>query len=339
MKFRYFLVFMVVFMLLVGIYIHIFASGEYTHTVPYFGWSVTLPISIYFVLTIFVCFVLSGIFFMSERISIILKTFYEERDFKNVINQIEEQMSGNEASDRTFKIKHYGSISKILSRFNLKPNLESKPSGNGNIDKDFELFAQIKEGKDIDTAKYHISKSSDFYDMAIKNRVDSGIKKSLEILEGDYSDEIKNRAFLKVLKESENEKEIKKAKGLIGPLEKDIAIELLKSTLNREIGLSMSDVSKICKESKFDKRDYLEFAKISKEFMKPDSWMKLFENLADEDESAEKSYFYVLLELEMIEVAKERKASHPKNEFLEVGAYIDLKSINKSYPTEIFFGT
>ena len=48
------------------------------------------------------------------------------------------------------------------------------------------------------------------------------------------------------------------------------------------------------------------------------------------------AYFYVLLDLEMLDEAKERLNTYPQNEFLKIRAYLDLKSVGKKYPLELF---
>lgn len=47
-------------------------------------------------------------------------------------------------------------------------------------------------------------------------------------------------------------------------------------------------------------------------------------------------FFYVLFELEMIDKAKERHRSHSKGEYKFIDAYLDLRSLNKNYPFDIF---
>ena len=48
------------------------------------------------------------------------------------------------------------------------------------------------------------------------------------------------------------------------------------------------------------------------------------------------AFFYVLFELEMIDKAKERHRSHSKGEYKFIDAYLDLRSLNKNYPFDIF---
>ena len=103
-------------------------------------------------------------------------------------------------------------------------------------------------------------------------------------------------------------------------------------------GVTQSDeeVAKLCAEVGYNKEDYLALAQKTKECYEPSSWVRLFEFLANKDENAELAYFYVLLELEMIDEAKERLNSHPQNELLKIRAYLDLKNLGKNYPLELF---
>ena len=55
-------------------------------------------------------------------------------------------------------------------------------------------------------------------------------------------------------------------------------------------------------------------AQKTKECYEPSSWVRLFESLANKDENAELAYFYVLLELEMIDEAKKGGLNAPEQE-------------------------
>ncbi|MDE5603063.1 MAG: hypothetical protein K2I71_03980, partial [Helicobacter sp.] len=104
----------------------------------------------------------------------------------------------------------------------------------------------------------------------------------------------------------------------------------------KKIQLSNEEIIKLCKEVKYNKEDYLHLAQKIKKCYEPDLWVSLFEALANEDEKAEMAYFYVLLDLEMLDEAKDRLNTYPKNEFLKIRAYLDLKSLGKKYPLELF---
>ena len=104
----------------------------------------------------------------------------------------------------------------------------------------------------------------------------------------------------------------------------------------QKMDFSDEEVAKLCAEVGYNKEDYLALAQKTKECYEPSSWVRLFEFLANKDENAELAYFYVLLELEMIDEAKERLNSHPQNELLKIRAYLDLKNLGKNYPLELF---
>ena len=72
-------------------------------------------------------------------------------------------------------------------------------------------------------------------------------------------------------------------------------------------------------------------AKLYKNTLDPDKLLDLFETLSNENEEASGSYFYVLLELEMIEKLNDLLAGYKNDEFKIYRALLDLKEAGKHY--------
>ena len=169
----------------------------------------------------------------------------------------------------------------------------------------------------------------------ILNQIHSDEKFATEVLKkSSYDEESKRKAFKKLL----NCGETKTIKQFIGEIKfnKDLANEMLGMCYANKINFSNDEIAKLCTEVKYSKEDYLHLAQKLKECYEPAAWVSLFENLVNQDELAEIAYFYVLLELEMIDEAKERLNTYPQNELLKVRAYLDLKDSGKKYPLELF---
>lgn len=337
MKFKYYIIFAVLFIIAVGIYIYSLDSSTYTLSTPHQSQSVNLPVAVWITIVILIFFVLSLIFFLGEWIRGLLVKYNNNRDFEKIVNQIIEQNTKKTFTKQNYKNQHYSFLSKILARFELKPDLNTPKSSYAKIDKLFETYDQVEQGNNQDLKKYDLSEENEFFIKNTRNKIQKDLKFALEILKGSLNVDFKKYAFTQIIQKG-NDKEIQKALELSGGfLDKEMLQELFIAYSQNRTTLERKTIAELCEKANYDQNNYLKLAKESKPFLSPDVWLKLFEYLADKNEKAEKSYLYILLNLEMIDLVSERLGTYSKNEFPIINAYLDLKKIGKNYPLEIFF--
>jgi hypothetical protein len=68
----------------------------------------------------------------------------------------------------------------------------------------------------------------------------------------------------------------------------------------------------------------------------PENLIATFEALSNRFEKAEEAYIYVLLDLELIDRAKDILELSNENEFLKLKAYITLKESGEHYNVDLF---
>ena len=337
MKLKYYVIFSFVFMLVVGLYVYSLESYNYTYEIPFTQMQITLPLAVWIVGIVALFFVATLIFFASAWAQDLLENYHRKNDYDKLLSQINEQSLNQDIKPRVYKRKAFSNLSKILQRFYLKPRLDSTESFNRKIDTLFENYKDVMSGKVVDLKTYHLSRDNKFNVQNLKNKIHQHYKYGFEILEQDYPDDLKNYAVLEILKNAqpkEQEKLLSRISHIT--LNKTLAQEMFKTYLKNPQSIDAKDMREALRKVQTSTMEYIQYAIMSRGILTPDEWIKFFESCADNDESAEMAFFYVLFELEMIDKAKERHRSHAKDEYKLIDAYLDLKSLGKHYPFDIF---
>lgn len=266
-----------------------------------------------------------------------LEEYRRKNDYDKLLSQINEQALNREIKNRVFKCKNFSELSKILQRFSLEPKLDSMQSFHRKIDNLFEAYKDVMSGKVVELKSYHLSHENKFNIQNLKNKISTNIKFAFQVLNEDYSEELKIYAVFEIFKNSD-QKNIERLLQCIPkiPLNKEIAQGLFRNYLKYLKNIDRKDLFELFGKVGFEPREYIDFARESKGVLNPDEWISFFEEWADCNESVELAFFYVLFELEMIDKAKERHRTHIKGEYRILDAYFDLKDSGKNYPFDIF---
>lgn len=340
MKFKYYIIFTILFTIVVGVLVYSLDSSSYTISILGRSHPLNLPVAVWIVIIVLIFFIFSLIFFLGEWMSGLIAERNYKSDFEKLIAQIISQNTKNKLLVQSYKSHYFRLLSKILARFFLKADLASPNSSYAKLDKLFEVYCQIDLGIEQDIKKIDLSDENEFFIKNTQNKIHKDLKFALEFLKGDFLNiNLKKYAFLEIIQRG-NDKEIHKAIELTRNfLDKEMLKVLFTAYSQNRFNCSEENLAQMCKNIALTQEDYLKLATECKPFLSPDIWLKLFEIIADTDENAEKSYLYVMLELEMIDSAYERLSMHSKGEFLIVNAYLDLKKSGKNYPIDIFFKT
>ncbi|MGX3044434.1 hypothetical protein [Helicobacter sp. T3_23-1056] len=242
-------------------------------------------------------------------------------------------------SPNTIKNPHLRTLSLIISRFDLVPNLDSSECGNSRIDKLFARFISIKNGKYEEIHKYRLSVDSPFVIKNWQNYALKSAKNALEVIKDPHKPTLARRFALKVICEGGVPKEIKKALEVQDYLDKPSLHNALQTCLMLEsCPLDSSQIIALGDGVGFDSDDYLELAKATHSGLSPDKWLRVFSDLSDKSERLHKAFVFVLLELEMIDRAtREIQSSRNSEDMRGVVAYMELKKASKeNYPLKMF---
>ncbi|CAM2971181.1 hypothetical protein [Helicobacter burdigaliensis] len=336
MKFKYYFGAFFVFIVVIGLYIYSLSGVDYTYHIPFSQKFVTLPIALWFLVPVVLFFIVVLLLEIGGMYRMWYKRNKYKNDYKMILEQIENQLLRKEVPLKQPSMNRYKALSILLNNliFDVKEGITQK-SGEARLDELIELLGDLKRGEYVNLKKFNPNDNSPFFKQNIINQIKSDPKFASEVLrKSSFGDEYKQEA-LRVLLANDELGEIKRFIASV-KFDKELANQMLGMCYAKKLEFSNEDIANLCAEVGFVKQDYLLLAQKTKECYEPTSWLNLFEYLANKDEIAEMAYFYVLLELEMIDEAKERLGLHTPNEFLKVRAYLELKSMGKKYPLELF---
>lgn len=335
MRFKYYVAFVVVFCAVLGIYAYTLDLGNYAFALPN-GREIDLPVTLWLILLVLVFCLCSSVLFAPSWASTLIQSYHTRNDFNHLFSQINEQALNKPIESRVYKNPDISKLSKILARFYLKPRLDSNECFEPKIDKLFENYKDVMNGKSVDLRTYHLSKDNKFSIQNLKNKIQSDSKCAFNALNENQPQEIQDFAVIQILTNG-SPKDIERLLDLQIAYNSSMKASLIHAFIAHSDIFSTDNLSRICKQMSFNAQDYIQLAKQSQSILDPDAWYKLLESLANNDEHAENALFYVMFELEMIDKARERRALHGKNEYRLIDAYLDLKDSGKHYPLDIFF--
>lgn len=322
---------------LVGFYVYTLSDATFLWRVPFTSVAYDMPIAVYVTMIIYAVFLISIIFIFADRMGIFIEHSAIKADKKTLISKIKNKIIERNDDKLNLKTETFKDIGSIIDSLDITPKPHASCTHN-DIKKLLAMYENLQNGEEIDVHKFNIPQTSPLFTLNVKNSIAKNYKNGLPILKNkNYIYELKKCAFLALLNNADS-KEIEKYKDSIS-YDREISLAVFDAYLEGKIELNLVEFSNICKNAKFNKDDYLACAKSMKRKHTPNEWIKLFEYLADNDDSAEEAYLFVLLDLEMLAEAKNRLKAQPSYEHLNVRAYLDLKTAGKSYPTELFFNS
>lgn len=335
MRFKYYMAFVVVFCVILGIYAYTLELGNFTLTLPN-GREINLPVTLWLILLVLVFCLCTSVLFASSWATSLIQAYHTRNDFNHLFSQINEQALNKPIESRVYKNPDISKLSKILTRFYLKPRLDSNECFEPKIDRLFENYKDVMNGKSVDLRTYNLSKDNKFSIQNLKNKIQSEIKFAFNTLSENQPQEIRDFAVMQILTNG-SPKDLERLFELQIAYNASMKEPLIHAFIAHKDIFSTEKLSSICKQMHFNAQDYIQLAKQSQSIFEPDMWYKLLESLANNDEHAENALFYVMFELEMIDKARERRALHGKDEYRLIDAYLDLKDAGKHYPLDIFF--
>lgn len=337
MVFKYYPLTILILGILAGFYVYNLTDASFIYTLPFSNeYTFDMPVALYIMMIIYIIFFISIIFIFSERFGRFIEDSAIKNDKKTFIKKIKSRIIQSDNNKFVIKTELFKEIDNIFNGLDIKPKPHFTNCNNQEMKKLFAMYENLQNGEEIDIHKFNIPQTSSLFTLNVKNSINKNYKNGLSIIKNkNYIYELKKFAFIALVKNGDS-KDIEKYKDSIS-YDRDIVLALIEAYLAGKINFSQKEISDMCINNKFNKDDYMDLAKNMKGKINPSEWIKLFENLADSDENAENSYFYVLLELEMLQEVRERLRTQPSYDFLNIRAYLDLKSTGKSYPIELFF--
>lgn len=301
------------------------SSGVYSLNLPIIAW-VLAPAVVLFVFS-----VLHLMFYGSVN-------YCKYRGFNKDESTIVETIKSillEKDDKKKFKTPGYKNVASILNQFNIDVKDSAFTSSNEGLNKVVSEIKDIKSGKYVNEKPLKLKSDSVLAKQNLINKINEQVDYSVDVLKKatQFSPEVVRIAYFNVL-ENKSMTTIKKVYNNV-ILDKEMALKLfLKDIDNTDFGLSKEEILKIAKNLKYSKEEYITLAKLYKDGLSPDKLLQLFETISEDNEVAMDAYFYVLLELEMIDQTKETLSGYPENEFVIFRALLDLKDAGKHYSVD-----
>ncbi|PAF45974.1 hypothetical protein [Helicobacter sp. 11S02629-2] len=345
MKLRYFIIIGIIYIVCVCGFLFYTQQVDYTLT-SIVGKSVhvSMPVALWIGLILVVLFVIALIFMTSNKISSTLKRLKYKREYTKLLAQIDTQSLGSHPKPINFSTDEFKSLSLILSRFSLKPLLNSQPSGNAHIDSLFTSLHNLATEGSLKDTKLNLDVHNVFYESYLIASLKNGSKKPLDVLNMSYPDVDLSKAYLQaweeIVEDSKKEtKDINKALGLSKPkMDYEIAKMLFIRSIEGKLELQQSSMLKILELCHFSAKEFFDLVNVLLPSLTPSNinfYLSLFEEGLKKNENMNLGYIYLLLEIGKTSEAKDFISHYPKGYFPIFEAYLELK--DKRYDLKSFF--
>jgi len=316
----------------VALYVYSVESGSYEITV--LDYTMQLPTVLWIIIPVAALFfftVLHLVFYGSLNF---FKTRGFIKDEESIVETIKSLLLQKE-DKRRFKTQGYKNLASILKQLDISVKEGTFTSSNEELNTIVASIKDIESGKHIADKSLKLNPDSALAKKNLINKINEQIDYAVDVLkkQDNFAEEVVKAAFYTVL-ENKSMTTVKKVYTNV-KLTKDMALKLfLKDIDNSEFGLSKEEIQKITKSLDYTEQEFLTLAKLYKDALNPDKLLDLFETLSNDNEAAAGAYFYILLELEMIEKLKDLLSGYNDDEHKAIRAVLDLKDAGKHYSLE-----
>lgn len=335
LRMKRYLVLSLLFCLAVGGFTYSLTDGVYTLSFPYSELTYELPIALWVALPALALVLLSWFHLLALSCGFYFEEKRQRKDIKAILQQIRAKLLG-EKIEIDVKTESLKSIASALERSGCTPMLNSDASGVSEIDSAISALKKLDGGEVIEIKPLGVKEDNPIQEINQRNRLEQDEKFAYEVLKKKehYAPALQREAFRKIVAQGDV-KEIKKHLEDV-PTDETSVSKVIELYIKRQLDLTNEELKSLLRRSEYHGKKYLDFARRIKAERMPDEWIALFEYLAEENEKVEEALIYVLLDLEMIDRARERLHNLPESEMIPLRAYLELKECGKHYPIEAF---
>lgn len=321
--------FSLLLIIVISLYVYSVESGSYEITI--LDYTMQLPTVLWIIIPVALLFFFSVLHLIFYGSLNFFKTRGFVKDEENIVELIKTILLEKEEKKK-FKTQAFKNLASILRQLKIEVKDSTFTSKDEELNNIVSSIKDVKDGKYVSEKNLKLDVKSSLGKENLINKVKEQIDFAVDVLKKSeqYDNDVVRAAFFNVL-ENKSMTTVKKVYTNI-KLTKDMALKLfLKDVDNTDFGLSKEEILKITKELDYKKEEFITLAKLYKNTLNPDRLLDLFESLSNENEEASGAYFYVLLELEMIEKLNDLLSGYKDDEFKVYRALLDLKEAGKHY--------
>lgn len=323
-------------MLFIGWYISQFLGYNQSESISFFGVHLpALPVAVLVLFPVFVLYVVSVLHMTYYSLKSFFKLRNYQKDYTMLVDMIMDELL-NKDHHYHFKTQPYKLLAKVLENTSMTIDDNIELTENEKVNTVLNMLSDIKAGKVVDLKKFNLDTTNPIMVQNQKNRMMNLDLNPEEILSKSekYSQDIIEKAYINYVAQAPMYA-IEKYQEFIT---KDALFIILARVNSEENTLEVSNESllDLIERLELKKSDYMSISKELSIHMIPEQRIKLFEELSQKDEEANDAYFYTLLDLEMVEKAKECLDSVGPDDAMKFRAYLDLKESGHNYNINLF---
>ena len=321
MKLKQYIFLSFIYISLVSLFFYLENSSYYTLTG--YGYDIALPISIWLVIPTAVLFIISLLHMMFFSACSYIDRYKSKNEKKRTLSLVKSLIL-NKKSKIPFTSHEFYLMQKFTNQSKLI-NIPNIDTDDEDIKKAILLVQDVNDGvfrKDID--KFGLDKTNELHIQNYSNRIKSERGFAITVLKNpeDYHAKIVKESVLSMA-QNEEDKCLKDIFDKID-IDKDIAFAILEKQI--ALHISLKDTIFILRKSSFNVDDFIKIAKNWIESYSPDEIIDLFEELSSKIDESVDAYIYILLELELIDKAKELIDSFENSKYnRQYNLYLEIK--------------
>ena len=300
--------------------------------VDLFGVCMGFPVYLWIGLIVFVYFLLTLMHFAYFGTRVLLKNKEINKDIEKIKTQLISVALG-EPKEAKLKNAELFKVSAFLNELTFTPNIDKSYFFDiKELDYSISLVKDIYKGSFVEKADKTLKIKTDnaIYQRNLFNKFSLDDKFYLEVLKNksSYTNDVVDFAILRAI---ENEhfdilkKEIDSLSSSSIRLNEPMVIKLFNGYENSNNLLSEENYFAMLDKVKFSAEQFVHLAKSIKDKIAPEKLIILMEKISNKYEVALKAYTYILLELEMLEPAKEILDELEDKEFDSLKMYLSTK--------------
>lgn len=326
-----------VFVALVGWFVHAFVTNE-SVAINFFGTTLpSLPIALWVIVPLVVLYVATVAHMLFHSLISILNLRKYKKDHQTLVDAIVDAYLGKKNRSHKFKTDRYKLLGTIVDNATILPLGELEVTiDNKKISEVIDAINRIKDGEVIELKKYSLPISNEFViknernrykkgDISAESIISSTNKYDITLVHEVYVDFVKDAPFYAIEKYKKY-------------LTKDALFEILSRVNSDKNTLEISNESlmSLFGELELSSDDYIKASQKLSRGMIPEQRIKLFEMLSVENENTIEAYLFTLFDLEMLDPAKEILDNSQNGEFIYFKAYSSLRDCGKHFDINLF---
>ena len=333
MRLKRYIFFSILLMLIVGGIVYSQIDSNYTFEIA--GIPITLPVAVWIVIPMFIMFLAS--FFHMSYYSFI--NFMKLKRYRKDYDKLEgafAQSIMREPKPHQYKTIEAKNLGVVVDHSHIVPQDFKIDTKAEKIKKALEYVKDIQNGIYVEVEEFKLSPKNPLLVKNIENRLKEEPTYSGVVLKN--CDEYPRELCEKALEVYMSFSDISKIKEYARLFSFETLLKLIDIAQKNGMELHYQDILYILQEAdmRIGEKEYILLAKKVKSVLAPDDRLRLFEILKDRDEKSEGAYVYTLLDLEMIEKARDFLETTNDDELQPFKAYLELKECGKNYPLEMF---